>query len=49
MKDIANGGCDNYSLDGYCSMGDLAGFRLDPPRWGTSRAALVLFRNADDH
>ena len=44
VKDIANRGGGNYSLVGYCSIDDLAGFRLDPPRGKTARAALALFR-----
>ena len=48
VKDIANGGENNYTLVGYCSMGNLSGFILDPPRNRTSRNALVLFRKADE-
>ena len=38
-----------YSLVGYLPMVDVAGFRLDPPRGGTSRAALLMSRKADEH
>ena len=55
VKDVANpaGSIDkpvgNHSLVGFCSMNDLAGFRLDPPRNKDFRFALVLFTKADDH
>ena len=48
-EDIANGGGDSYALVGYCDMGKLPGFRLDPPRNNTSRTALVLISKADEH
>ena len=36
-----------YSTVGYCSMGDLAGYRLDPPRGKQLRCALVLCAKKD--
>ena len=55
VKDIANPAGDldtpvgNHTLVGYCSMADLLGFRLGPPRGNNFRAALVLFTKADEH
>jgi len=37
-----------YNAVGYCSLDDLPGFRLDPPRGKTSRCALCLFTRMDD-
>ena len=45
VKDVANPSATGdgiYTTVGYCSMGDLAGFRLDPPRGKQMRCALVL-------
>ena len=38
----------SHNLVGYCSLGSLPGFRLDPPRGKTFRVALVLFTKADE-
>ena len=54
VKDVAhpnaNGatqpGC--HTLVGYCSLSNLAGFRLDPPRGKSERCALALFSKKDD-
>ena len=49
IKDIANpkGTLDapvgNHTVIGYCSIDNLAGFRLDPPRGKKTRVALALF------
>ena len=54
VKDIANpvGNINSlvgsHSLVGYCSLGNLPGFRLDPPRGKTFRVAVVLFTKADE-
>ena len=60
IKDIANPGSVgatqpdggaapiSYSALGYCSMDDIAGFRLDPPRGKNERVALCLFTKIDD-
>jgi hypothetical protein len=37
-----------HTLVGYCSLSNLAGFRLDPPRGKTARCALALFSKKDD-
>jgi len=37
-----------YNAVGYCSLEDLTGFRLDPPRGKSSRCALCLFTKMDD-
>ena len=39
-------GC--HTVVGYCSLNDLAGFRLDPPRGKAARCALALFSKKDD-
>ena len=36
-----------HTLFGYCTMDNLAGFTLDPPRGQTFRVALSLFSSAD--
>ena len=54
VKDVANpaGSVDkpigNHTLIGYCSLGSLPGFRLDPPRGKNFRVALVLLSRADE-
>ena len=54
VNDVANpdGTVDNpigsHTIVGYCSMGSLPGFRLDPPRGKNFRVAAVLFTKADD-
>ena len=50
VKDVANPSATGdgiYTTVGYCSMGDLAGYRLDPPRGKQMRCALVLFTKKD--
>ena len=50
VKDVANPSATGdgiYTTVGYCSMGDLAGFRLDPPRGKQMRCALVLCTKKD--
>ena len=37
-----------HTLVGYCSLSNLAGFRLDPPRGKTARCALALFSKKDE-
>ena len=37
-----------YTLVGYCSLSNLAGFRLDPPRGKAARCALALFSKKDE-
>ena len=37
-----------HTLVGYCSLNNLAGFRLDPPRGKAARCALALFSKKDD-
>ena len=37
-----------HTLVGYCSLSNLAGFRLDPPRGKAARCALALFSKKDD-
>ena len=37
----------SYTIVGYCTLDDLPGFRLDPPRGRTMRCALVLFTKKD--
>ena len=54
VKDIANpdGTADkpigSHTLVGYCSMDNLPGFRLAPPRGKVFRVAVVLFTKADE-
>ena len=54
VKDIANPAGDldkpvgNHTLVGYCSMADLPGFRLGPPRGKKIKVALVLITKADE-
>ena len=54
VNDIANtdGSLDkpigSHILIGYCSMDNLPGFRLDPPRGKVFRVAVVLFTKADE-
>ena len=36
-----------YTTVGYCTLADLPGFRLDPPRGKPMRCALVLFNKKD--
>ena len=38
----------DYKVMGYCSMNNLSGFRLDPPRGKTLRIALAFFSKAND-
>ena len=50
VKDVANPSATGdriYSTVGYCCMGDLAGYRLDPPRGKQLRCALVLCAKKD--
>ena len=53
-KDVANavGNASalvgDHTLVGYCNLGDLPGFRLDPPRGKDFRVALVLINKVDD-
>ena len=37
-----------HTVVGYCSLSNLAGFRLDPPRGKPARCALALFSKKDD-
>ena len=54
VKDIAHhdGTVDNpidsYTLVGFCSMDNLPGFSLDPPRGKPFRVAVVLLEKADE-
>ena len=54
VKDIANPAgtledpIGSHTLVGYCSMDQLPGFQLDPPRAKSSRVAFVLFTKADE-
>ena len=50
VKDVANPSATGdriYSTVGYCCRGDLAGYRLDPPRGKQLRCALVLCAKKD--
>ena len=38
----------NHTLVGYCSLNNLPGFRLDPPRGREVRVALVFINKVDD-
>ena len=49
LKDIANPeSVGIYNAVGYCSMDEMTGFRLDPPRGKLNRVALCLFTKKDD-
>ena len=57
VKDVANPkinagasqpAANAYKTVGYCTMEDLPGFRLDPPRGKTSRSALCLISKSDN-
>ena len=37
-----------HTVVGYCSLNNLAGFRLDPPRGKAARCALALFSKKDE-
>ena len=39
----------SHTLVGYCTMDNLAGFKLDPPRGHKFRVALALFSSADEN
>ena len=54
VKDMANATgsaaapVGNHTLVGYCTLGDLPAFRLDPPRGKDFRVAFVLISKVDD-
>ena len=54
VKDIANpkGSMEepvgDHTVVGYCTLDNLSGFKLDPPRGQPFRVALVLFSGADE-
>ena len=50
VKDAANpkAGASSYKTVGYCTLGNLPGFSLDPPRGKTRRCAIVLFHKKDE-
>lgn len=50
VKDAANpkGSSNSYTTVGYCTLDNLAGFSLDPPRGKTKRCAIVLFAKKDE-
>ena len=54
VKDVANPTLHGasqpvcHTVVGYCSLSNLAGFRLDPPRGKTARCALAFFSKKDD-
>ncbi len=48
IKDLANpNDLTCYTVVGYCSLDNLPGFRLDPPRGKTQRCALCMFTKMD--